>query len=88
MIFEKEQAPDRQSACSVAEARGFEPRMGVNPNRISSLRVAGYLPTAVPTLLWFCLRGFSLCGCQAVQERGGERIARGERVVDDRCGAS
>ncbi len=25
-----------QGAWSVAEARGFEPRMGVNPNRISS----------------------------------------------------
>jgi hypothetical protein len=29
-------SPVRQSSWSVAEARGFEPRMGVNPNRISS----------------------------------------------------
>jgi hypothetical protein len=29
-------APQAQSPCSGAEARGFEPRMGVNPNRISS----------------------------------------------------
>jgi hypothetical protein len=29
-------SPVRQSACSRAEARGFEPRMGANPNRISS----------------------------------------------------
>jgi len=28
--------PVWQSAWSRAEARGFEPRMGVNPNRISS----------------------------------------------------
>ena len=28
--------PVRQSAWSGAEARGFEPRMGANPNRISS----------------------------------------------------
>jgi hypothetical protein len=28
--------PGWQSACSAAEARGFEPRMGANPNRISS----------------------------------------------------
>jgi hypothetical protein len=29
-------SPVRRSAWSVAEARGFEPRMGANPNRISS----------------------------------------------------
>jgi hypothetical protein len=29
--------PARQSACSRAEAREFEPRMGANPNRISSM---------------------------------------------------
>jgi hypothetical protein len=29
-------SPVLRSACSVAEARGFEPRMGANPNRISS----------------------------------------------------
>jgi hypothetical protein len=28
--------PGRQSACSGAEARGFEPRMAAKPNRISS----------------------------------------------------
>ena len=28
--------PSQQSAWSMAEARGFEPRMGANPNRISS----------------------------------------------------
>ena len=38
MIFEKRSGtlPVWQSAWSRAEARGFEPRMGVNPNRISS----------------------------------------------------
>jgi hypothetical protein len=29
-------SPVQRSACSRAEARGFEPRMGANPNRISS----------------------------------------------------
>ena len=38
MISEKDPgtSPVRRSACSGAEARGFEPRMGANPNRISS----------------------------------------------------
>jgi Phage integrase family len=38
MIFDTRRGtlPLRHSACSWAEARGFEPRMGANPNRISS----------------------------------------------------
>jgi len=38
MISDKEPGttPVRRSAWSGAEARGFEPRKGVNPNRISS----------------------------------------------------
>jgi hypothetical protein len=38
MITENEAGtlPSQQSAWSDAEARGFEPRMGANPNRISS----------------------------------------------------
>ena len=39
MITDTNQGPratGAQSLIRVAEARGFEPRMGVNPNRISS----------------------------------------------------
>jgi hypothetical protein len=50
--------------------------------------IGGGDPYVLSARLEFGLWRFSLDGLLAVQERGGERVAERERMVDDQRGAS